>query len=549
MPPGGLTGTGHGQIAEQITAGSDECWLIPAGVLAANDDTYASSYCTGSSIKLRMYNHWYVGTGYDASKCEGAYWEWDLTYGRFFQRWVLNNTYEFTCENNETKLTIYESKPIPTVAVPTGLSCGTLPRGLLAVSVADPETVDVVDYELAILNPLANPYGLHSVSYTQVVGSGGVAKAEISNLEPGTEYKIQVRAHPKGQPDGVGWTALSEGVTCHTGPLSAVQFPSKTGRAERKSGTKTKWIEVYREPDDSGTDIGVGSLPDFLDNHDSADLGGWAGTDLPYPNFQKKLTGVTTRYCVEIADVRLPGTTTMPSDANGLSPWADYASCNYGTAMCMVTGDRMLSKQNLTLQMENCPVSSNDTTYGSMLYWTCETCPQETYSLTNWYTGKAPMTLPWGMSTGTEMTIYGEPAYLDQMTTNGAGAYPFTVNTSVSPVGHWISHPFGGRCPPGANVGDNGCTWQLAPQAFTRNNTELVDYGFDPDLTVSYLGGWWNIPSDLGQNNIDAGKDFWGVYPGLLETGAASSLSQKLQRNIEAGKKLFAGLPPCGSDP
>ena len=98
------------------------------------------------------------------------------------------------------------------------------------------------------------------------------------------------------------------------------------------------------------------------------------------------------------------------------------------------------------------------------------------------------------------------------------GVYP---SDQKEPVGHWYSHPVGGRCPLGARVGDGGCTWQRSPLSHSVYTSELLQLGWDTTPL----------------------KELFGLPLPNEHQAPAQTL-----HNIAILRKAFEakGLPPCG---
>jgi len=69
--------------------------------------------------------------------------------------------------------------------------------------------------------------------------------------------------------------------------------------------------------------------------------------------------------------------------------------------------------------------------------------------------------------------------------------HPFSTGFEV--LGRWYSLPVAGFCASGANVGDNGCTWRIAPISYTISLGTAYNIGvFKPPGVVKYTGGQGN---------------------------------------------------------
>jgi len=242
-------------------------------------------------------------------------------------------------------------------------------------------------------------------------------------------------------------------------------------------------LEVYRQNVN-------GELPDFLDEHNSANFVSQFGTYAVMSPRDGVGRHPITRYCVELLDVMLPGiVSTMTTGEPVLSSYADYASCMGGSCICHVLPDRIIARQPRKQISAACP---------SMTVMGCE-CSNRSASLSRRYTGMMPVPLPFNLT----------------MVSGGLAAdYPPPFRSP--PTGEWYSHPSAGRCPPGAAVGDAGCTWQLAPLSHSVYVADFVRLGLNRSF----------------------------------ETGSTSYIEEAVSlQAVEVGRRAFAALqlPPCGS--
>ena len=113
----------------------------------------------------------------------------------------------------------------------------------------------------------------------------------------------------------------------------------------------------------------------------------------------------------------------------------------------------------------------------------------------------------------TGMMPIGLPVFLSIVV---PGVYPGAL---PSPVGHWFSHPAGGRCPLGARVGDGGCTWQRAPLSHSLYPSELFAFG-------------WNATP----------------FPNISNVSNAHQPLAQTQHNLGVFERAWnaKGLAPCG---
>merc|ERR1719384_422219 len=98
-------------------------------------------------------------------------------------------------------------------------------------------------------------------------------------------------------------------------------------------------------------------------------------------------------------------------------------------------------------------------------------------------------------------------------------SYPSQFESPV--LGSWFSHPLGGRCSFGDNVGENGCSWQRSPLSHSVYVDELKSSGASFGFEAVLVDGSYRIK----------------------QTSSTTS-----KKNIEIARKAFDALsvPPCG---
>ena len=344
-----------------------------------------------------------------------------------------------------------------------------------------------------------------------------------------------VRAHSRGCAEDAGngtWSSLVNVTCAHIAPWEAaerVEAPSHKDASHKGALDKdalhkdlpkpaTHWLEVYRMAEQSRLH------PDFLDNHDSGDSGGVGG--LISISVQNNLTDShlfatpVTRYCVEVLNVTISGTTTttQSEDSPATSQYADYRSTNplwdfwqkepwyrplipFGevtagveyASWCALFADRTIA------QLAKRHVSCCDTNESSPTYQNCAACcSNASAAASRKHVGMSPVGLP----------LYATPH-------PAVGVY----SQQLPPIGVWFSHPSGGRCPFGVAVGERGCTWQRAPLAHSVFVGELLGRGGMNRTLSSNASGY----------------------------GEAQSPAQMVA-NVDVFRKTWAqkGLPPCG---
>eukprot|EP00929_Paragymnodinium_shiwhaense_P050484 TRINITY_DN25405_c0_g1_i1.p1 TRINITY_DN25405_c0_g1~~TRINITY_DN25405_c0_g1_i1.p1 ORF type:complete len:435 (-),score=54.61 TRINITY_DN25405_c0_g1_i1:190-1434(-) len=389
------------------------------------------------------------------------------------------------------------------VTAPTDLKCGdavgSSPAESLSVSCqVDPAQVDEVSFMLARADdPQRWPFVQLSVTVPKA--SDGLVVGSIPSLSATTQYLLMARSHERNSTTGwyVKWSDVAHGEGSCAVDASTAEGASKeaspivTGQPLASSWSQRQFIEVFRhngnnpwsapDPDNNIT------LPDYLGNHNSADLGGEFGSIFSAVYKPDEMHGSFTRYCVEIANIDLPNITTVTDRVDDpehggypvISNFADYVSCSGGNCFCMAYGDRRFRQPNKTLQ-ELCPKCFP----GGDVTCMCQ-CPESSLKASLTYTGMIP--------TGTTK-VAGE----------------------VKIMGRWYSHPEGGMCSPGAAIGTNGCNWQLQP----------LSYSFS--LATAFERGIFKSPGEGGQGNPELAREYFaalgaqpcGPSPGKLSPAA-----------------------------
>jgi hypothetical protein len=199
-------------------------------------------------------------------------------------------------------------------AQPYQISChGGGSTGTLQVqSRADFSTTDVVDFGLTRAD---DPKKFAHVHYAADVDEDGLATAIVPGLVAGAEYVVTARAHHRDSSLGWNekWSAVAaESATCQIPAADSLMNTAVTSADIKDASTAgTTWVEVFRYRGAGYTQHPVVTdydLPDYLDNHNSADANKhFSRWDYP-GNDDPSLYDVVayTRYCVEILDVEFP---------------------------------------------------------------------------------------------------------------------------------------------------------------------------------------------------------------------------------------------------
>jgi len=435
------------------------------------------SRCEGGLLKTKYFNRSL------ATHCKAApLYSDELPLGAC-KNWLLRRGASVIVTCNSTSITIRAFSQAP--PVPQDVEC-TAPGTVTAR--ANSTNVDQISFEVAL------PQGRPFLSYSAVVDERGVARASIPGLEAGRQYRVFARAHRRGQQEGDpdAWSNVSAKSVLCSG--SGLDEPPATRSA---AAVRTRWLEVFR--------LALGAAyPDFLDQHNVGDLvgeftmgGGMAL--LPHTPL--------TRYCVELLDVMLPNiSTASPSGEPESSPFADYASCVHGQCECMHQVDRSIAHLPVKQFQDMC--SGPAVPDAAVPNNTCR-CSNVSAVLSRFYVGRCPVPLP-----------YEVHYSLGRLPVKIPEGYPAAA--VGSPLGHFYSFPYQGRCAAGVEVGTSGCTWRRAPLAYTVFTDELREMGFNTSMDLRPAG---SVAPDVEKIALDASL-----------------------QNIELGRKAFAalGARPCG---
>ena len=212
----------------------------------------------------------------------------------------------------------------PGPAPASGLACAAGGRSL-RITAAVVAGVDMVSVELQRADATVKRPSIH---YT-LTASAGQLNGLVSGLEPQTAYVLAVRTHRSGCAEDAGNGTWSE-LTWFAGHCSTLNVSAEMEEVEESAAVATelpvRWLEVFRLAEGGRT------LPDFLDNHDSGDMGGDAGIAsviLSMPNDNMYDGGIITRYCVQLQNTTVEGTTTTTFEGAPVeSAFADYRSTN-----------------------------------------------------------------------------------------------------------------------------------------------------------------------------------------------------------------------------
>jgi len=406
----------------------------------------------------------------------------------------------------------------------TDVQCASLTNDagvLLASCVVDASSVDEVAFAVAD-DGVSSGRPFMSYAASTDNNADDVVIVKIKGLKPNHAYNVSVHTHRRGKMESQ-WKSWSEPVRCIVPLLDKQRLSAKADanksstrdvprrkrsrslvpsqvfaksldlfravRRRRRNGnhqgpSRIRWLEVFRYAKSEF------NLPDFLDNRNAMDLAGAGiGADalltqiIPFTSgFPEDYPTLLTRYCIEIVDTILPNVTSQSYDAEPeSSPYADYVSCDQGDCFCMHFFDRSWSGQKREKISEACPKADRDPK-------SCK-CTNSSLHTSMKYTGMFPVRLPLNFKSGR----FEEADLLKQW-------------------GAAFSHPAGGRCALGKQVGDNGCTWQRSPYTHTVYSDELIESG----LII-------NQPRQQGRQNAFAG-----------------------QHNIGTVKSFFKHLSTCG---
>lgn len=440
-------------ISSHIIPGGDVCFE-EINVKAHCDDnntifmvTYQTSNCTGEETNFTT----------QSGTCSGPY-------QGFYQKFLCESSGMINIER-------YKIIPIIPIAPPSDVACipGTSASTIEVSCVVDPTTIDLVSFEIAKLD---DPNLWTFLSYTTAIPSNGHVKTMIPNLRPNVDYVIKARSHNKKGSEGYpkAWSKLTDSeAICQTSPPGVK--PSTP--ISINSNSETHWIEVFRHRGKSWTNetFNETRLPDYLSNHNTGDLMGsfFGGTFYDVDKFSP-----WTRYCVELLSVELPNITsvTYPMGGNPVtSPFANYQSCAAGNCYCIFTGDRTVLSQPLDQVKNMCPGATSS---GSPCH-----CPEMSMSQSLIYTGKGAIALP---------SMGGWPV---------ASNYPGPIH--LPPDAAWFSHPEKGKCAIGSKFGENGCTWQRSPAAYSLSHGYLTSLGVFNNSLLPFSYEWMKLNAKIAR--------------------------------------------------
>jgi hypothetical protein len=255
------------------------------------------------------------------------------------------------------------------------------------------------------------------VQYSVSVGLSDNATVfgTLPGLEAGAEYLLMARAHLRNKTTGyyIFWSDVAHReVPCRVASISSSGDATRAAAPAASAGgtPDTMWIEVFRHNGNGNDPRNNITLPDYVEEHNTADLMG-TFSDRWSTVYDWHENASFTRYCIEMQVVDLHNVTTPTDWVPGTSQFSDYTSCYAGQCHCMAHVDRELCGQPAEQLSEVCPDPE------------CH-CPLEKEIQSDKYIGMV------------------------HRFTNGA---------------RWYSMPEGGYCPPGARIGDAGCTYRLSP--------------------------------------------------------------------------------------
>eukprot|EP00927_Polykrikos_kofoidii_P060184 TRINITY_DN5524_c0_g1_i1.p1 TRINITY_DN5524_c0_g1~~TRINITY_DN5524_c0_g1_i1.p1 ORF type:complete len:478 (-),score=70.51 TRINITY_DN5524_c0_g1_i1:59-1492(-) len=376
-----------------------------------------------------------------------------------------NNNRAATTTTATTTATTTSDDPRRQPSVPVDILCeaSAQPGSLAASAKVDPSVIDEVSFAVANALDPEKWFFLHQ-SVGVLEPSGNSASTEVKTTIRGLKagnYTCMARSKRRGGSSGyyLQWSKSAHfkgtvAVTAQGLKTQAVQI-----RRLEESSMKTQWIEVWRHHSTNFAGQSEGdndSLPDYLDGHNAGDAAGVLGSLWQTTYVEPSNTSSYTRYCVEMATVNHTCYTCDAQNKDITSSFVNYESCNRGTCMCMVFGDRVIwgFQSNDTYSKyctANCSASRviTDPTGGPGCYCVC---PAHDVAEGKKYVGMMPVAL--------------------------GACLPGSV---CNRVGRWYSFPPGGRCEFGAKVGDNGCTWQISPLSYSFSVAKSLDQGiFDP---------------------------------------------------------------------
>jgi len=295
------------------------------------------------------------------------------------------------------------------------------------------------------------------ISVSVGVSDPATVMGAIPGLEVGVEYLLMARAHSRNQTDSyyIFWSDVAHReVPCKAAAVGNHAHVGRDIETTAHEGIDTTWIEVFRFNGNSHSNDNGGhsldprnniTLPDYVQAHNTADLSGafslaWSTIyDDPWHR-----NGSFTRYCIEMQVVELHNVTTPNNWVPSRSQFADYSACGAGSCFCMISSDRENCRQPAEQFQAMCPEEYRNTTQQ------CN-CSAERVAESDKYIGMVHR--------------FGD---------YGSG-------------GRWYSMPPGSYCPPGARIGDAGCTYRLFPLSHSLSLNNLNNKGvFD-----FKWHGWW----------------------------------------------------------
>eukprot|EP00931_Biecheleriopsis_adriatica_P049233 TRINITY_DN28479_c0_g1_i1.p1 TRINITY_DN28479_c0_g1~~TRINITY_DN28479_c0_g1_i1.p1 ORF type:complete len:672 (-),score=59.15 TRINITY_DN28479_c0_g1_i1:312-2327(-) len=407
----------------------------------------------------------------------------------------------------------------------TDLRCGrgALSEDSIVVSCkVNPKVHDLVSFMVARADDKYSWYFLH-LTVEVDWASNGTATARIPDLKPGVEYRFGARTHERGK--AIGWRKMWSAPriatdTCWTASSSSSrrlrgvskqqflhepQFErGKPDRHESREGSESEqkgfslmdelttdrsyadkatdiiedidlavaearqenrstiWLEVVRHVGNAFSP-GSPALPDYLDQHNAADLFAAFSSPKLVPLAPIKKSSFH-RYCVEVKIDEVKGVSTpwFGEYKYGTSMFADYVSCKSGGCHCMESIDRSVAGQAWQTIADHCVIVPG---WGGR-----PTVPRNSYGC---------HCKPWQMAESRKHVGMTPILIPDQWVWPPYKGYPDArlrkaeAHNDVLKPGHWFSFPVGGMCKPGTEMGTNGCNWKLHPVSYSMSLERL----------------------------------------------------------------------------
>mmetsp|Transcript_10007 Transcript_10007/g.16102 ORF Transcript_10007/g.16102 Transcript_10007/m.16102 type:complete len:534 (-) Transcript_10007:151-1752(-) len=277
----------------------------------------------------------------------------------------------------------------------------------------------------------------------------------LTDLEPASRYEFRIQAAipAAASSSNHGDEDVSGSVEESSNEWSDVVW------FNTKSNEDTTMLELVRVAENGSV------LPDFLENHASADAEGEAGfMAVCQPDsckFYNMSVSPFVRYCVEIQNVRIENTNTT----NGSYAFSDYNSCiqagldNPATCDCDNLIDRVFAHESEGLLKRFCPGYEDP----KQRFYACK-CSSASLNISATYTGMMPVPLPIAGS----LFFQDIPPY-------SMGHYP-----PSTPFGHWYHSPAATSCRYNQHIGGgDGCNWKRVPTAHIAYGSDLVSHGFN----------------------------------------------------------------------